>query len=43
MCYSCFTNIEISVYNEKEVVFPNISNPKSSIFKIIDLLRPDDV
>jgi len=27
-------------YNEKEVVFDDISNPNTSISKIIDLIRP---
>jgi hypothetical protein len=28
------------VYNEKEMVFADISNPKTSISKITDLIRP---
>jgi len=42
MCYSCITNITIWVYIEKEVLFPDISYPNTSIYKIIDLIRPDD-
>ena len=42
MCYSCITIIAIWVYIEKDVIFPDISNPKTSISKIIDLIRPDD-
>ena len=32
----------IRVYIEKEVVFAEISNPNTSISKIIDLIRPFD-
>ena len=42
MWYSCITNLAICVYNEKDVVFADISNPNTSISKIIDLLRPVD-
>jgi len=42
MWYSCNTTLEIWVYNEKEVIFADISNPNSSISKIIDLIRPVD-
>jgi len=42
MWYSCFTNLAICVYNEKVVVFANISNPNTSTSKIIDLKRPVD-
>jgi len=41
MWYSCITTLAISVYNEKEVVFADISNPNTSISKIIDLKRPE--
>jgi len=40
MWYSCIITLEIWVYNEKEVVFADISNPTTSIFKIIDLICP---
>jgi uncharacterized spore protein YtfJ len=40
MWYSCITTPAIWVYNEKEVVFAYISNPNTSISKIIDLIRP---
>ena len=39
MWYSCITTLAIWVYNEKEVVFADISNPNTSISKIIDLIR----
>jgi len=42
MWYSCITTLAIRVYNEKEVVSADISNPNSSISKIIDLIRPID-
>ena len=42
MWYSCITNLANWVYNEKEVVFADISNPNTSISKIIDLIRPVD-
>ena len=34
--------LAIWVYNEKGVVFADISNPNTSISKIIDLIRPDE-
>ena len=37
--YSCITNLAIWVYNEKDVVFADISNPDTSI---IDWMRPVD-
>ena len=40
MWYSCITTLAILVYIEKEVVFADISNPNTSISKIIDLIRP---
>jgi len=42
MLYSCIITLEIWVYNEKAVVFAVISNPNTSIYKIIDLIRPVD-
>jgi len=42
MLYSCINTLSIWVYNEKEVVFADISNPYKSIFKIIYLIRPVD-
>ena len=42
MWYSCITTLAILVYSEKEVVFTDISNPKTSISSIIDLIRPAD-
>jgi len=42
MFHSCITTLEIWIYNEKEVVFADISNPNTSISKIIDLIRPVD-
>jgi len=39
MRYSCTTTLPIWVYNEKEVVFAYISNLKTCIYKIIDLIR----
>jgi len=40
MPYSCITSLAIWVYNDKEVVFEDISNPNTSICKIIDLIIP---
>jgi len=40
MWYWCITTLVIWVYNEKVVVFADISNPNTSISKIIDLIRP---
>jgi len=34
--------LAIWVYNEKEVVFADISNPNTSISKNFDLISPDD-
>ena len=42
MWYSCITTLAIWVYNEKEVVLADISNPNTSISKIIDLISSDD-
>jgi len=42
MCYPCITTLADWVYYEKEVVFAEISNPNTSISKIIDLISPDD-
>jgi len=42
MWYSCITTLANWVYNKKEVVFADISNPNTSISKIIDLIWPDD-
>ena len=42
MWYSCITNIAIWDYIEIEVVFADISNPNTSISKIIGLIRPDE-
>jgi len=42
MWYSCITNQAVWVYIEKEVVFGDISNPNTSIYKIIDLKGPVD-
>jgi len=42
MWYSFFTTLANWVYNEKDVVFADFSNPNTSITKIIDLLRPVD-
>jgi len=42
MWYSSITTLAILVYIEKEVVFADTSNPKTSISKIIDLIRPVD-
>ena len=42
MQYSCNNNLAIWIYFDKEVVFADISNPKTSVSKIIDLIRPDE-
>ena len=42
MCYSCITTLENWVYIEEDVVFTDICNPKTSISKIVDLIRPFD-
>jgi len=42
MWYSFITTLVIWVYNEKEVVYADISNPYKSISKIIYLIRPVD-
>jgi len=42
MWYSCITTLAIRVYIEKEVVYADISNPNTSISKIIDIIRPFD-
>jgi len=42
MWYSCISTPAISVYCEKMVVFTDISNLNTSLFKIIDLIRPVD-
>ena len=42
MKYSGFTTLAMWVYNEKVVVFADISNPNTSISKFIDLKRPVD-
>jgi len=42
MLYSCITTLAIWVYNDKDVVFADISFPKSCICKIIDLKTPVD-
>jgi len=42
MWYSCITTPANWVYSEKVVVFTDISNPNTSIFKIIELIRPVD-
>jgi len=39
MWYSNITTLAILVYSEKEVVFTDISNPNTSKFKIIDVIR----
>jgi hypothetical protein len=41
MWYSCIYTLAIWVYIHKEVVYADISNPNTSIFKIIELIRPD--
>jgi len=40
MWYSCITIPVIWIYFEKQVVFADISNPKTSISKTIDLKNP---
>jgi len=40
--YSCISTLVIWIYKEKEVVFADISNINTSIYKIIDLKRPVD-
>jgi len=40
MWFSCIITLAIWVYNEKRVVFADISNPKTSISKIIELIIP---
>jgi len=42
MWNSCLTTLAIWVYIEKEEVFADISNPNTSISKIIDLIRTVD-
>jgi hypothetical protein len=42
MRYSCIITLAIWVYNYKDVIFADISNPDTSISKIIDLIRPVD-
>jgi len=42
MWYSCIITLEIWVYNEKVMVYSVISNPNTSVCKIIDLIRPVD-
>jgi len=42
MWYSGITTPANSDYNEKEVVFADISIPNTSISKIIDLILPVD-
>ena len=42
MWYSCITTLPNWVYNEKEVLFADISNRNTSISKTIDILRPVD-
>ena len=42
MCYSCITTLAIWVYNDKVVLFADISIPNTSISKIIDLIRHVD-
>ena len=41
MWYTCITTLAIRVYNEKEEVFADTTNPNTSISKIIDLISPD--
>jgi len=38
--HSCITTLAIWLYNEKEVVHADISNPNTSISEIIYLIRP---
>ena len=40
--YSCITTLAIWVYIEKTVVFTVITNPNTSISKIVELIRPVD-
>ena len=40
MKYSCITTLAIYVYIEKGVVLADISNPNTSISKIINYIRP---
>jgi len=42
MWYSTITTLAVWDYIGKEVVFAVISNPNTSIYKIIDLVRPVD-
>jgi len=42
MLYKCITTLAIRILNEKEGVFADISNPNTSVTKIIDLIRPVD-
>jgi len=42
MCYSYIHSQVMLVYIEKEVVWADISNPNTSISKIIDFVRPVD-
>jgi len=42
MWYSCITTLAIWGYNEKELVFTDMSNPNTSISNIIDLKRHVD-
>ena len=40
--YSCITNLAIWIYNEKEVVYADISNSNTSISKINVIIRTVD-
>jgi hypothetical protein len=42
MWYSCITTLAIWVYIQKEVVFEDISNPNTIIYKMIYLIKPVD-
>jgi len=42
MLYLCVTTLAIWVYIDKVVVFADISNPNTSISKIIEFIRPVD-
>ena len=42
MWNSCISTLAIWVYNEKDMVFADISNTKTSKSKIIDSIRPVD-
>jgi len=42
MWYLCTTTLVICVYNEKKVVFADISIPNTSLSKNIDLIRLDE-